>query len=219
MENERTDNQRKVTEMIKKQGFKRIGIVILGSIIMGIGIHLTILSQLGSDPLTMLWIGLSDKLSISIGQANMLVSSVMLLIVFFIDRKELFIGSLLNPIVIALTTDILTNVSFQLDSLLFRVLLLVIGFTLMAFGIAVYSLASFGRGAYEALVFSLSTILHGSIRLVRTSFDCLFMLLGFLLGASLSFAPLLAILLMGVMIQFFVQRLIRPMSKYLGDAS
>lgn len=203
--------------MIKKKSLKRMGIVILGSIIMGLGIHLTIIGQLGSDPLTMLWIGLSDKLSISIGQANILVSSVMLLIVFFIDRKELFIGSLLNPIVIALTTDLLANVPFQPESLPFRVGLFLIGLALMAFGIAVYSLASFGRGAYEALVFALSAILNVSIRLVRTSFDCLFMILGFLLGASLSFAPLLAILLMGVMIQFFIQQLIRPMSKYLGD--
>lgn len=203
--------------MALKNGLKRTSIVVLGSVIMGIGISLTIFGQLGSDPLTMLWIGLSDKLAITVGQANVLVSFIMLVAAFFIDRKELFIGSLLNPLVIALTTDLMTKIPLSIDSLMLRLLVFIGGLVIMAFGIALYSLAGFGRGAYEALVFSISQILKLSIRLVRTSFDLLFALLGFLLGANLSFAPFLAILLMGVMIQFFVQKLMRPLAKYLGD--
>lgn len=205
--------------MALKNGLKRTSIVVLGSLIMGIGISLTIFGQLGSDPLTMLWIGLSDKLTITVGQANLLVSFIMLVAAFLIDRKELFIGSLLNPFVIAVTTDLLTKIPLSIDSLMLRLLVFIGGLVVMAFGIALYSLAGFGRGAYEALVFSLSQMFKLSLRLVRTSFDLLFALLGFLLGANLSFAPFLAIVLMGVTIQFFVQKLMRPLAKYLGDVA
>lgn len=201
-----------------KKAFKRSVMVILGSFIMGVGIYLTIVGNLGSDPLTMLWIGVATKLGLSVGQANLIVSAIMLFIVFFIDRKELFIGSLLNPLVIALTTDFLSRFSFQIDAPIVRLLIFISGLAVMAFGIALYSLAGFGRGAYEALVFSLSDIFKLSIRVVRTAFDVLFTIIGFLLGGSISFAPFLAIVLMGVWIQFFVQKMLRPSAKFLGES-
>lgn len=201
-----------------KKAFKRSVMVILGSFIMGVGIYLTIVGNLGSDPLTMLWIGVATKLGLSVGQANLIVSAIMLFIVFFIDRKELFIGSLLNPLVIALTTDFLSRFSFQIDAPIVRLLIFISGLAVMAFGIALYSLAGFGRGAYEALVFSLSDIFKLSIRVVRTAFDVLFTIIGFLLGGSISFAPFLAIILMGVWIQFFVQKMLRPSAKFLGES-
>ena len=203
--------------MNSKNALKRTSIVVLGSLIMGVGIYLTIIGKLGSDPLTMLWMGVSDKLSISVGQANLLVTGLMLIVVFFMNRKEIFIGSLLNPIVISLTTDVLAKIPLDLDSMLLRVIVFLSGLGLMAFGIALYALAGFGRGAYEALVFSLNEKLHVSIRIIRTSFDIFFAIAGFLLGASLSIAPFLAILLMGSWIQFFIQKMIRPMARYLGD--
>lgn len=201
-----------------KKAFKRSVMVILGSFIMGVGIYLTIVGNLGSDPLTILWIGVATKLGLSVGQANLIVSAIMLFIVFFIDRKELFIGSLLNPLVIALTTDFLSRFSFQIDAPIVRLLIFISGLAVMAFGIALYSLAGFGRGAYEALVFSLSDIFKLSIRVVRTTFDVLFTIIGFLLGGSISFAPFLAIVLMGVWIQFFVQKMLRPSAKFLGES-
>ena len=200
-----------------KKALKRSVMVLLGSFIMGIGIYLTIVGNIGSDPLTMLWIGIAEKLTITVGQANLLVSAVMLVIVFFIDRKELFVGSLLNPLVIALTTDFLTQFSFSIDSKVMQILIFISGLLVMALGIALYSLAGFGRGAYEALVFSLSNIFKLSIRVVRTSFDILFTLIGFLLGVGISFAPFLAIVFMGILIQFFIQKLLRPTAEFLGE--
>ncbi len=200
-----------------KKALKRSTMVLIGSFIMGIGIYLTILGNIGSDPLTMLWIGIAENLTITVGQANLLVSAVMLFIVFFIDRKELFVGSLLNPLVIALTTDFLTQFSFSVESKIMQVLIFISGLLVMALGIALYSLAGFGRGAYEALVFSLSSIFKLSIRVVRTSFDILFTLIGFLLGVGISFAPFLAIVSMGILIQFFIQKLLRPTAEFLGE--
>ena len=90
------------------------------------------------------------------------------------------------------------------------------GLVLLSFGVAFYALADFGRGAYEAVTFTLIHQLKLSVRTVRISCDLTFAVVGILLGAQLSIGPVLAILLMGTFIQFFIQGLIQPLQRYLA---
>lgn len=186
---------------------KKLTKVVFGSLIMGIGISLTISVQLGSDPMTLFWIGISQSLHITIGQANVLVCIILLLFVFFANRKHLHLGSVINPIVIALATD--TFLFPQLAELPYmaRILLMIIGLSILAFGIAYYALADYGKGAYEAMVFTLCDIFHLSVGMVRTGADVLLALLGILLKAPFSIGTLLAILCMGSSISLFIKLL------------
>lgn len=184
---------------------KKLLIVILGSFIMGIGISLTIAVNLGSDPMTMFWIGVSKMLHISVGQANLLVCAILLVYVFFANRKHIHVGSILNPIVIALVTDNMTFLSFQDYSYSIRIIIMIIGLIILAFGIAFYALADYGKGAYEAVVFTLSEKRNLSIGVVRTSADILLAILGVLLGATFAIGSLLAIIFMGTSIQLCIK--------------
>ena len=115
---------------------KKLLFVTLGSLIMGLGISITIGVNLGSDPMTLFWIGIADQLHITVGQANILVCVVLLAIVFFLDRHQIHVGSLINPAAIAIVTD---NVSLSfLASLPFaaRILMMIAGLAVLAFGIA-----------------------------------------------------------------------------------
>ncbi|NLM66808.1 MAG: hypothetical protein GX180_06500, partial [Enterococcus sp.] len=69
--------------------------------------------------------------------------------------------------------------------------------------------------AYEAVTFTLIHQLKLSVRTVRIGCDLTFAIAGILLGAQLSIGPVLAILLMGTLIQFFIQRLVQPIQRYL----
>ena len=192
--------------MKNKQVNKGIRVVI-GSMIMGIGISLTIWANVGSDPLTIFWIGIAQNLSISVGQANLLVSAVILCLVFFMDKKQIHIGSIVNPIVIALTTELMANFTLILDNFAMRSILCLIGLLILAFGIALYALADYGKGAYEALVFCLNKRSHLSIGIIRTTCDILFAIIGMLLGGPIAFGTILAILCMGSAISFFVNKM------------
>ena len=192
---------------MRKEEIKRLIRVILGSAIMGLGISFTIWASVGSDPMTVFWMGTAKQLSISIGMANLLVCAIILLFVFFIDRKQIHVGSLLNPLVIALVTDILTNIQLSLDSYLLRCLLCIIGLIILAFGIALYALADYGKGAYEALVFCICDKFSIRVGVVRTTCDISFAILGFLLGGVASMGTILAIIFMGSGIQFFIKQL------------
>ena len=183
---------------------KKILNVIVGSIIMSIGIKFTILLNLGSDPMTMLWIGISNLLSITVGQANILVSFIFLVIVLVLDKKQLNIGSLLNPIVITMTLDMLQKVSIPAFNIWFRMILVIIGFLVLSFGIAMYAAADFGKGAYEALVFALSNKVNFKVGTIRTVFDILFAFIGVMLGAKFNIGTIIAIIFIGSGIQFFL---------------
>ncbi|MEG0265816.1 MAG: hypothetical protein RSC93_10625 [Erysipelotrichaceae bacterium] len=186
---------------------KRTIMVILGSFVMGIGISIVVSSGVGSDPMSLFWLGLSKQLSITFGQANILVNIVFIGIVFFINRSYINIGSLLSPLVVAMTTDALSNMFFQDYPFYLRVIICILGFILLSFGVAYYSQANLGMGAYEALVFSIAKQSKIAVGYIRTTIDIALSLTGIILGAQFGIGTLLAILLMGTGIQFFLKLL------------
>lgn len=64
---------------------KNIALTIIGSALMGLGISITEISQLGSDPLTAFWVGLSRLYNITIGEANLYSAFFMLLFPLLLD--------------------------------------------------------------------------------------------------------------------------------------
>lgn len=193
---------------------KKLFFVVLGSFIMGFGISLTIAVNLGSDPMTLFWIGIANQLHITVGQANLLVCAVLLFIVFFFDRHQIHVGSIINPIAIAVVTDWLAFMDLQSLSYGVRIILMILGFMILAFGAALYAIADYGRGAYEAVVFTVCEKGHIAVGIVRTSCDIILAILGILLGATAAIGTILAILCIGSGIQFFVKLLTTgPMHK------
>ena len=193
---------------------KKLFFVVLGSFIMGFGISLTIAVNLGSDPMTLFWIGIANQLHITVGQANLLVCAVLLFIVFFFDRHQIHVGSIINPIAIAIVTDWLAFMDLQSLSYGVRIILMILGFMILAFGAALYAIADYGRGAYEAVVFTVCEKGHIAVGIVRTSCDIILAILGILLGATAAIGTFLAILCIGSGIQFFVKMLTTgPMHK------
>ena len=193
---------------------KKLFFVVLGSFIMGFGISLTIAVNLGSDPMTLFWIGIANQLHITVGQANLLVCAVLLFIVFFFDRHQIHVGSIINPIAIAIVTDWLAFMDLQSLSYGVRIILMILGFMILAFGAALYAIADYGRGAYEAVVFTVCEKGHIAVGIVRTSCDIILAILGILLGATAAIGTTLAILCIGSGIQFFVKMLTTgPMHK------
>ena len=73
----------------------RILISIIGLSLSGIGVGIFLFSQMGLDPASTFEKALGAKLGVSFGTAAAIINVVILLIVFFIDRKYISISSLL----------------------------------------------------------------------------------------------------------------------------
>ncbi|MFR5869823.1 MAG: hypothetical protein ACLUFF_06115, partial [Acutalibacteraceae bacterium] len=93
-------NQEKQTGGAASQGLlKKLGIIVVGSVIAAYGITLAMYAGFGGATLTVLWQGLSKTFSLSIGMASFVVAAAMVLFVLFYDRRQIHIGTVLYQIV------------------------------------------------------------------------------------------------------------------------
>lgn len=183
-----------------KNIIKKNLIVILGSIIMGIGAALAVKGGQGADPLSVLWDGLSRTFNITLGSANLLVSLVMLIAAIILDYKQLNIGTILNPLFLSGTADLIMNKISTPETFIFQLIQSLIGVTLMGIGVGLYTSADIGKGVYDAIVFSLVDKTKFKLQYIRNAFDAIFLLGGFLLGGSVGLVTLIAVLLIGKVI-------------------
>ena len=182
---------------------RRVIRLIVGSIVMGGGIAIAMKGGFGVDPMALFWEGIHIQTGMSYGTANLLVSGVIILMLFFIDRSQLGIGTIVNSVLVSLSMDLISLLPLESELFLIRLFLLLIGLVLLAGGIVYYGSANFGRGAFDGLIFGIVNKTKYSIRMIRSSFDLILVILGLLLGAKLSLGPIVSVLTIGYMMQFF----------------
>lgn len=182
---------------------RRVIRLIVGSIVMGGGIAIAMKGGFGVDPMALFWEGIHIQTGISYGTANLVVSGVIILMLFFIDRSQLGIGTIVNSVLVSLSMDLISLLPLESELFLIRLFLLLIGLVLLAGGIVYYGSANFGRGAFDGLIFGIVNKTKYSIRMIRSSFDLILVILGMLLGAKLSLGPIVSVLTIGYMMQFF----------------
>lgn len=182
---------------------RRVIRLIVGSIVMGGGIAIAMKGGFGVDPMALFWEGIHIQTGMSYGTANLLVSGVIILMLFFIDCSQLGIGTVVNSVLVSLSMDLISLLPLESELFLIRLFLLLIGLVLLAGGIVYYGSANFGRGAFDGLIFGIVNKTKYSIRMIRSSFDLILVILGMLLGAKLSLGPIVSVLTIGYMMQFF----------------
>lgn len=199
----------------------RLAVSLLGLALCGAGVGLMIFSRLGCDPASAFELGLSRCLNLSFGATVAIVNSVILIVVFLIDRSYINISSLLAMFLIGYTAD---GVLFLLailrvpDSFPVRLFLLLLSTLVVSFGICVYTSAKLGVGAIDLI----SHLLHDKARLpyglIRVVTDLLMLMLGWLAGAApgsdIGLGTVLSALLLGPLIQWMRPPVTRTLSRF-----
>ena len=87
--------QKEVIAMERMGWIKKIMIIVLGSMLAAYGITLALYAGFGGATLAIVWQGMSKTFHISIGMASLIVALIMIVFVFFYDRSQLNIGTIL----------------------------------------------------------------------------------------------------------------------------
>jgi uncharacterized membrane protein YczE len=185
---------------------KRIGdvfLVILGSIMMGIGITLAVKSNLGLDSFSLFNSGLGKQLGISIGSASQLVVITILVVLFIVDRKRVGLGSVINGILVGGSVDLFVPLINQFDgnNKFFHFFVLLSGLLCIGIGIGTYIAAHLGEAGVDALMILLAEKLGRNIKVIRIIIDILLAGIGFLLGGQVGLGTLIAMFVNGPVIQ------------------
>lgn len=168
---------------------------------MGLGIATSVRSGQGADPMAFFWEGLCNVFPLTIGQANLIVSAIFFTISLFIDHKQISFGTLVSPFFISAFTDLFMSIVGNSKFLPYQMLQSVVGILLIGIGIGIISSANLGKGVYEAFAFGISERFNIRFVKIRVLSDMMFLLTGYVMGASLGVGPVIAVCCLGFIIQ------------------
>jgi uncharacterized membrane protein YczE len=175
----------------------------IGLWLFGVTVAMVIRSELGNAPWDVFHQGLAKHLPITIGQAVILVSLVVLLL--WIPIREVpGLGTVLNAFVVGFSADVTLSVLPEPTNWWSQWLLLVGGLVLNALATGLYIGAQFGPGPRDGLMTGLHRRTGVSIRAVRTGIEVAAVVAGWLLGGVLGIGTIVFALAIGPLIQLFL---------------
>lgn len=193
--------------MREKNWLTKIIVILVGSIISAYGITLAMYAGFGSATLAVLWQGVSKVTGMSIGMTSFVIAVVMIIFVWFYDRSQIHIGTVLYQVEYSGFVEIFSRIQRYSDIVWINFLLMCIGIILFAIGTGIYASANLGRGSYEAVTFSLAGKNGWPVKIVRMILDAAMVVIGVLLGGSFGICTIITVLISGPIIQATVQRM------------
>jgi uncharacterized membrane protein YczE len=187
----------------------RVPRLVPGLVLMGIGTALMVAADLGLPPWSVLDQGISGRTGIPSGTVSILVGALVLC-AWVPLRERPGLGTVLNILIIGVTTDLVLLVVDTPGSGAVRLAYLVVGAFLWGPGSGLYIGADLGPGPRDGLMTGLAARGVGSIRAVRTGIELGALTAGWFLGGSVGLGTVIVALTIGPNVQFFLPRLAVP---------
>ena len=191
---------------------RRLVQLYLGLVLYGASLAMIVRAGLGAAPWDVLHQGLARHLPMTLGQAIIVVS--MLVLLLWIPLREVpGLGTVSNAIVIGLAADATLAVLGTLDDVVLRAGLVVLGVLLNGVATAAYIGAQLGRGPRDGLMTGLHRRTGLSIRLVRTALEVTVVVIGLLLGGTAGLGTVLYALAIGPITQALLPTFVVPLTR------
>ncbi len=218
---------------MEKRGIKewivRSVILMVGLTIAHLGVTLFLLSDLGADPFNVLVQGIYRKLDILLGngllthgRTHMAISLLIIFLLLIVDKSYIKIGTVLCMVcggpIIDFFTWVLQFILPEGLGLMGRVLMLVAGCVILAYGMTIVIRSDAGTGPNDLVAVVLSDKTKKKFGIVRLFVDAAFAALGFALGGVVGAGTIVCIALVGPVAGFFLpinERLVKRILRVL----
>jgi uncharacterized membrane protein YczE len=182
---------------------RRLPQLYVGLVAYGVSLALMVRGDLGLAPWDVLHSGLIRHVPITLGQAVVVMSFVVLLL-WIPLREKPGLGTISNALVVGFSADATLALLDRPDALALRIALMVGGVLLCGLASAMYIGAQLGRGPRDGLMTGLSRRSGLSLRLVRTALEVAVVLIGLVLGGTLGLGTVLYALAIGPLTQLWL---------------
>lgn len=139
---------------MKKCSPKRIGMMLLGILLIGMCVASYRMSGFGVDAYSCMNLGISGFLGMSFGSWQVIMNAVLLIVVWFTKRECIGPGTVVNMVGVGYTADFLCWLCLEQAGLPvtmpLRILLLLAGTLFAALGCAFYMTADMGISPYDS---------------------------------------------------------------------
>ena len=173
--------------------------VFSGTSLIGIGISLNYLANLGLGPWGVFHDGLSKTLGISYGR-TIIITGVAVMLLWIPLKQKPGLGTIVDIFIVGIVADLII-LNFELsDSIYLSLTLIAFGIILIGAGTAIYVGADLGAGPRDGVMVGLETI-GLKIGTARNLIELFAFLTGWLLGGLVGYVTILFVIGIGPVVQ------------------
>ncbi|MGL4737562.1 MAG: YczE/YyaS/YitT family protein [Cellulosilyticaceae bacterium] len=186
---------------------KKMLLMFIGIVLIGIGIAIFVKSGLGSEPFTVMTLAMSEKLGMSLTLFQGGFNVVILIAVLLVDKSKVYIGTLANMFLIAPIIELCTPVLEQImpgqQGLIVNLILMAVGCLIIAVGVGAYLGADVGLAPYDIIGVVISEKTKVPYKWVRMATDAICVTVGLMVGGIVGLSTVCAVLLLGPLAGYF----------------
>lgn len=192
---------------------KKVLMAFLGIFFIGVGVAFNASAHLGNDPVGIFYDGIRNLLSLSetqLGTASNLVNLFMAILLLFVGRRYLNLGTIIYILPYGTCVSIgtyLYAMIFQSEALPVRILAGVVGCGFLYLGVALFIAVDIGMDPMTGIAMVLKDWLHWDYKKGKWLFDGILTVTGFLMGGKLGIVTVVTACTAGPAIQFLAGKL------------
>lgn len=184
--------------------YKKYLIFFFGTLLFSFGISFGNRSLFGGNSMSILVVGLSKHISLSIGTCNLIVAVFELIIGTLIDKKNTTWLSIVAMVVGSYLIDFANLFVKPTDVMLVRFVYMFIGIFCYCMGLALQQSSKMGMGNFDIFIFGLKKAFKiKKYHTIKWIVDAAFIFSGYLLGGEVGIGTVLLLAFAGVLIEQF----------------
>ena len=197
---------------------------IIGITFISFGAALSETMDMGLDPFTAINRGVSSLLGFSLGNYQLILNLIILVIVFFMKRSLIGWGTIYNMILVGYQVSFFGKIFgnfFNTDeiSLVARLIITIIAIMIFTLGVALYMDTKLGVSPYDAITPLITDRTGWKYTPVRVGQDLLVVVGAFLFAGPVGLATIITGFFAGPLISFFSKRVSQPLIEKLEKNS
>ena len=202
----------------KKIGTRRLVIMVIGNVLIGIGIGIFKFSCLGSDPYSSMVMALAEHTPIEYANLLICVNLLVFSIQLAFGRELIGAGTVVNACFIGYITtfcyEMLVKIFPLPDILFIKIVIVLMGMVITCLGVSLYQTSNVGTSPYD----SVSLIMSKRFPKIpyfwdRIITDAICVTICYFLGGIIGLGTLLTVCAFGPIVQFFNTHFTRKLFK------
>lgn len=205
---ERETDMGRMVGYLKRVGWKRLVVMVIGNVFLGMGISIFKFAGLGNDPYSGMVMGLSDLVGMSYANFLILINIFIFVLEFLFGKEFIGAGTIVNALCLGYITTFFYELwlhFFTLPTVLTtQIPVMLVGTVAAGFGVSMYQTPNAGISPYDSLsVIMAKRIPKISYFWYRIFTDAVCALVCFLSGGIVGLGTLVSALGLGPVIDFF----------------
>ena len=182
--------------------YKNYLIFLFGTLLFAFGISLGNRSLFGGNSMSILVVGISKHLPLTIGTCNLIVSLIEVLFGYILDKKNVTWVTLVSTFIASYLIDFANIFVIETNNIVIRIIYMLVGVILYCLGLGIEQYANIGYESFDVFIFGFKKAFKvDKYHVIKWFVDGAFIAIGFMLGAEVGVGTLLLLIFAGLLIE------------------